>query len=203
LRTAKSDFSADGFPLHWPEIPKDRSVTTETRRTPSIKKLKSQNHKSFALTAEQAALKNKKWYVVDAEGQIVGRLATKIATVLMGKHRPDYTPNVDSGDFVVVVNVDRVRFSGRAINHPNFPYFTSKTATKEYQRFSGFPSGRKVMTAEDRLAKKPDDILLNAVRRMLPKSKLGRHMLEKLKLFTGPNHSHQAQQPIAFPEYLK
>jgi large subunit ribosomal protein L13 len=177
-------------------------VTTATRRTPSIKRLKTPNHQSFALTVEQAAPCKKKWFVVDADGQVVGRLATKIATVLMGKHKPDYTPNVDSGDYVVVVNVERVRFTGRKMNHPTIPYFTTKTATKIYQRFSGFPSGRKEMTAADRLTKKPDDVLMNAVRRMLPKTKLGRNMLMKLKLFAGPTHSHQAQQPTELPAYL-
>lgn len=177
-------------------------MTTETRRTPAIKRLKSANHQSFALTVEQAAPSTKKWFVVDGDGQVVGRLATKIATVLMGKHKPDYTANVDSGDYVIVVNVDRVRFSGRQMNHPTIPYYTTKTATKEYQRFSGFPSGRKVMTAADRLTKKPDDVLMNAVRRMLPKTKLGRNMLLKLKLFAGPKHSHQAQRPAELPAYL-
>lgn len=177
-------------------------MTTETRRTPSIKRRKTANHQSFALTAEQAAPSTKKWFVVDADGQVVGRLATKIATVLMGKHKPDYTANVDSGDYVVVVNVDRVRFTGRQMTHPTIPYFTTKTAQKVYQRFSGFPSGRKTMTAADRLTKKPDDVLMNAVRRMLPKTKLGRHMLEKLRLFSGPKHDHQAQQPTELPAYL-
>lgn len=178
-------------------------MTTETRRTPSIKRRKSANHQSFAMTVEQAAPSTKKWFSVDADGQIVGRLATRIATVLMGKHKPDYTPNVDCGDYVVVTNVERVRFSGRKLTHPTIPYFTTKTATKLYQRFSGYPSGRKVMTAEDRLLKKPDDVLMNAVRRMLPKTKLGRHMLMKLRLFTGPKHDHQAQQPADFPAYVK
>lgn len=178
-------------------------MTTETRRTPSIKRRKTANHQSFALTAEQAAPANKKWFVVNADGQVVGRLATRIATVLMGKHKPDYTPNVDSGDYVVVYNVERVRFTGRKINHPTIPNFTSKTAQKVYQRFSGFPSGRKVMTAEDRLTKKPDDVLMNAVRRMLPKTKLGNNMLAKLRLFSGPKHDHQAQRPVELPEYVK
>ena len=178
-------------------------MTTETRRTPSIKRRKTANHQSFALTVEQAAPSNKKWFVVDGDGQIVGRLATKIATVLMGKHKPDYTPNVDSGDYVVVVNVERVRFSGRQMTHPTIPYFTTKTAQKVYQRFSGFPSGRKIMTAADRLIKKPDDVLMNAVRRMLPKTKLGRDMLAKLRLFSGPKHDHQAQQPAELPAFVK
>ncbi len=178
-------------------------MTTETRRTPSIKRRKTANHQSFALTVEQAAPSNKKWFSVDADGQVVGRLATRIATVLMGKHKPDYTANVDSGDYVVVTNVERVRFTGRKMNHPTIPYYTVKTMTKEYQRFSGFPSGRKVMTAADRLVKKPDDVLMNAVRRMLPKTKLGRDMLMKLRLFTGPKHDHQAQCPTELPAFVK
>ena len=97
------------------------SVTTETRRAPSFKHLSSPNHKTFVLTAEQAAPATKKWFVVDADKQIVGRLATRIATILMGKHRPEYTAHVDSGDYVVVVNVERVRFSGRAMRTISLP----------------------------------------------------------------------------------
>lgn len=178
-------------------------MTTETRRTPAIKRLKSANHKSFALTKEQAAPKTKKWFVIDADGQIVGRLATKVATVLMGKHRPDYTANVDCGDYVIIVNVDRVRFSGRKMTHPTIPYYTKKTATKVYQHFTGYPSGRKTTTAAERLLNKPEDVLENAIRRMLPKNKLGKQMLVKLRLFKGPNHDHQAQQPADLPAYLK
>lgn len=178
-------------------------MTTATPRTPAVKRLKSSNHKSFLLTKEQAAAANKNWFFVDADGQVVGRLATQIATVLMGKHRPDYTPNVDSGDYVVVVNCDRVRFTGKRMQHPSVPYFTTKTAQKSYQRFSGYPSGRKILTAEERLQHKPQDVLKLAVQRMLPKNKLGKHMLAKLKLFKGPAHTHQAQQPAAFPEFLK
>lgn len=178
-------------------------MPTTTRRTPSIKRFHDLNHKSFVLTDHLAAPSTKKWYVIDADGQIVGRLANRIATILMGKHRPEYTANVDSGDYVIVVNCGKVRFSGKAMNHPTIEYFTTKTAQKRYQRFSGFPSGRKIMTAEDRLTNKPDDVLHNAVRRMLPKTKLGRFMLQKLKLVAGPTHDHQAQQPAELPEYLK
>ncbi len=178
-------------------------MTTATARTPAIKRLKSVNHKSFALTKEQAAPSTKRWFVIDAEGMIVGRLATKIATILMGKHRPEYTANVDSGDYVIVVNVDRVRFSGRAATHPTIPYFTNKTAQKTYDYFTGYPSGRKIQTAAERLTNKPEDVLENAVRRMLPKNKLGKQMLVKLRLFKGPNHDHQAQCPAELPEGLK
>jgi large subunit ribosomal protein L13 len=180
----------------------DMSVTTETRRAPSFKRLSTPNHKTFNLTAEQAAPATKKWFVVDADNQIVGRLAVKIATILMGKHRADYTPHVDSGDYVVVVNVERVRFSGKSMSHPTVPYYTKKTSQKTYQYFTGFPSGRRVNTAVERLTNKPEDILKLAVQRMLPKTKLGRHMLAKLKLFKGPAHEHQAQQPVEIPGYL-
>ena len=179
-----------------------RPVTTETRK-PSFKHRNSPNHKTFVLTSEQAAAAAKKWFVVDADAQIVGRLATRIATVLMGKHRPEYTAHVDSGDYVIVVNVDRVRFSGKPMSHPTIPYFTKKTAQKTYQYYTGFPSGRRVKSAEDRFTNKPEDILKLAVQRMLPKNKLGRHMLMKLKLFSGPTHDHQAQKPVELPDYLK
>ena len=144
-----------------------------------------------------------RWYVVDGDGQIVGRLAVRLATILMGKHKPTYTPHVDCGDFVVVTNVEKVRFSGQPLAHATHPYFTNKMLTKEYDRFTGHPDGRKVVTAADLWQRKPDEILRQAVKRMLPKNKLGRHMLSKLKLFVGPNHTHQAQQPQELPEYLR
>ncbi len=142
------------------------------------------------------------WYVVDADGQIVGRLATRLATVLMGKHKPIYTPHVDCGDFVVVVNADRVRFSGRPIAHPKHPHFTDKWFQRTYERYSGYPGGRKIRTAAEMLDHKPEQIIREAVRRMLPKTKLGRQMLRKLKIYAGPDHPHQAQHPSELPEYL-
>ena len=142
------------------------------------------------------------WVVVDADDQIVGRLASGIATVLMGKHKPHYTPHVDCGDYVVVVNAERVRFGGKVMEHPFIPHYSKKWDQKTYDRYSGYPGGRKVETAADLYRRKPEMILHEAVRRMLPKSKLGRHMLDKLKLVIGPEHPHQAQQPTAFPEYL-
>jgi len=142
------------------------------------------------------------WYVVDADNQIVGRLATRLATVLMGKHKPTYTPHVDTGDFVVVVNADKVRFSGQPLAHETHPYFTKKMLTRTYERYSGYPGGRKIETAADLLEKKPEKILREAVRRMLPKNKLGRQMLSKLKLYAGPHHPHQAQLPQEMPAHL-
>lgn len=142
------------------------------------------------------------WFVIDGDNQIVGRLATQIATVLMGKHKANYTANVVSGDVVVVVNAHRVRFSGNAGRSPLTPYYTKKFEQRTYERFSGYPSGRKVFTASQMLQRRPQMILQEAVRRMLPKNKLGSQMLKNLRLFCGPTHEHQAQQPKPFPEYL-
>jgi len=135
------------------------------------------------------------WHVVDADNQIVGRFASKLATILMGKHKPTYTPHVDCGDYVVVVNAEKVRFLGQSIAHETHPYFTDKMLNKEYDRYSGYPGGRRVTTAAKLLETKPEFILREAVRRMLPKSKLGRGMLDKLKLYVGESHPHQAQNP--------
>ncbi|GAB4141569.1 MAG: 50S ribosomal protein L13 [Planctomycetaceae bacterium] len=142
------------------------------------------------------------WFVIDADNQIVGRLATKLAMVLMGKHKPTYTPHVDCGDYLIVLNADRVRFSGADLSHPEHPYFTTKMLKKTYETYSGYPGGRKVYTAQEVWAKKPEKILYEAVRRMLPKNKLGRAMLKKLKLFTGTEHPHQAQNPKELPAHL-
>ena len=142
------------------------------------------------------------WFVIDADGQLVGRLATQIATVLMGKHKADYTPHVESGDFVVVVNAKLVRFSGKPARHDWHPHFTTKFDFRTYERYSGYPGGRKVFTATQMLDKKPEMILHEAIRRMLPKNKLGAHMLKKLRLFNEADHDHQSQQPKPFPEHL-
>lgn len=122
------------------------------------------------------------WWLFDAEDQVVGRMATKIATLLMGKHRPIYTPHVDTGDFVIVVNAEKIHFSGK------------KWEQKKYTRYTGWP-GLRVETAQERLERHPERILSEAVRRMLPKNKLGREMLSKLKVYSGPDHPHQAQDP--------
>jgi large subunit ribosomal protein L13 len=122
------------------------------------------------------------WWVVDADGKVVGKLATQIAMILMGKHRPSYTPHVDTGDSVIVVNAEKVVFTG------------DKWETKTYASFSGY-TGQKIETAGTRLKRKPELILREAVRRMLPKNKLARHMLDKLKIYAGPDHPHQAQNP--------
>ena len=123
------------------------------------------------------------WVLVDAADLIVGRLAAQIATMLMGKHRPTYTPHVACGDFVVVVNASQLRFTGR------------KMTDKIYDKYTGYPSGRKTITAEALLAKSPETVLKLAVRRMLPKNKLAYRMITQLKVYEGAEHPHQAQQP--------
>lgn len=123
-----------------------------------------------------------KWYLVDAGGKVVGKLATEIAMILMGKHRPTYTPHVDTGEYVVVVNCEKVVFTGR------------KWDKKEYTYYTGYTNLRRE-TARERLENKPEEVLIEAVRRMLPKNKLAVRMLEKLKVYAGPNHPHQAQDP--------
>ncbi len=124
-----------------------------------------------------------KWFVVDAEGEVVGRLATRIAHVLKGKHKPSYTPHVDTGDNVIVINADKVRFTGL------------KMAQKEYITFSGYPGGQKTATAAEMAAKKPTFLIEKAVKGMLPKNKLGRAMFRKLFVYAGGEHPHKAQKP--------
>ncbi|MAT70268.1 MAG: 50S ribosomal protein L13 [Planctomycetaceae bacterium] len=123
-----------------------------------------------------------KWLLVDAEDKVVGRLASEIAVILMGKHRPTYTPHVDTGDFVVVVNCEKIKFTGQKWEQKTYAWYTGYTR-------------QRTQTAGDRLQRKPEMILREAVRRMLPKSKLGRAMLSKLKIYVGSDHPHQAQQP--------
>ena len=126
----------------------------------------------------------RRWYVIDAEDVVLGRLASRVATVLRGKHKPIFTPHVDTGDFVIVVNADKVKLTGR------------KRETKTYYRHSGWVGGLKEITADKVLeGPHPDRVVMNAVRGMLPKNSLGRKMLGKLKVYAGPDHPHQAQKP--------
>jgi large subunit ribosomal protein L13 len=127
-----------------------------------------------------------RWFVIDATDQVVGRLAVQIATILRGKHRPDYTPHVDTGDFVIVVNAAKVKFTGR------------KWETQTYAAYSHYPGGLKVQTAQQLREKHPERILIEAVKRMVPRNRLGRHQMTKLKVYAGPTHEHQAQQPVEF-----
>jgi large subunit ribosomal protein L13 len=125
------------------------------------------------------------WYVVDAQGKVLGRLASRIAMVLRGKNKPTFTPHMDTGDFVVVVNAAQVQLTGRKLDN------------KMYYRHSGFTGGLKSVSARGLLQKKPTDLLRHAVRGMLPKNSLGRQLLRKLKIYPGGEHPHQAQEPVA------
>ena len=125
----------------------------------------------------------RKWYVVDADGQTLGRMCTKIATVLRGKHKPSYTPHVDCGDNVIVINAEKVRLTG------------SKMEQKVYLTYSGYPGGQKSKTAAELMAKKPYAMVEKAVKGMLPKNKLGRAMFKKLYVYAGAEHPHAAQKP--------
>ncbi|HAC65621.1 MAG TPA: 50S ribosomal protein L13 [Cyanothece sp. UBA12306] len=126
---------------------------------------------------------DQKWYVVDAADQRLGRLASEIAQILRGKNKPTFTPHMDTGDFVIVVNAEKIRVTGR------------KSSQKLYRRHSGRPGGMKVETFEKLQARIPERIIEKAVKGMLPKNALGRKLFTKLKVYTGPNHPHQAQQP--------
>jgi large subunit ribosomal protein L13 len=127
-----------------------------------------------------------RWFVIDATDRVVGRLAVQIATILRGKHRPEYTPHVDTGEFVIVVNAAKVRFTGK------------KFDTKEYQAYSHYPGGLKRVSARDMIATHPERVIEAAVRRMLPRNPLGRQQLAKLKIYAGPAHPHQAQKPVEY-----
>ena len=125
------------------------------------------------------------WHCVDASGKVLGRLAVRVARLLMGKHKPIYTPHVDCGDFVVVTNASKVKLTGK------------KAQTKTYQRYSYHPGGQKVIPFETMIQKHPERVIQQAVRRMLPKNKLARQMLSKLKVYGGAEHPHTAQKPKA------
>ena len=125
----------------------------------------------------------KKWHLVDADGEILGRLATKIATILMGKHKHSYSPHIDNGDYVVVINAEKVRVTGK------------KLKQKIYYSHSGYPGGLKEITLGELLKKHPERVIIYAVEGMLPKNKLGRKMIKKLKVYAGPTHPHKAQLP--------
>ena len=124
-----------------------------------------------------------KWYVIDATNQVVGRLAVLIANVLRGKHKPDYTPHCDTGDFVIVINAEKVHFTGK------------KWEQKEYQDYSHYAGGQKITPAKEMLARKPEEILRRAVKRMMPRGPLSYAQQTKLKIYAGNQHPHQAQQP--------
>lgn len=136
--------------------------------------------RTFTLTPEDI---DHKWYVVDASDQILGRLASEIANRLRGKNKPEFSPHMDNGDFIIVVNCEKIKVSGK------------KMQDKMYYRHSGWVGGLKETSLKDLLAKHPTRVITHAVKGMLPKNKLGRAMLKKLKVYAGPNHPHSAQQP--------
>lgn len=140
----------------------------------------TQSYKTFSARAEDV---NRSWYVVDATHQVVGRLASQVAPILRGKHKPIYTPHVDTGDFVIVINAERIRFTGK------------KETEKEYFRYTGYPGGGRTVTPQEAREDDPAFIIRHAVQGMLPKNRLGRQMLKKLKIYRGSEHPHQAQQP--------
>jgi large subunit ribosomal protein L13 len=129
---------------------------------------------------------NKQWLLVDAEGETLGRLASKVAKLLRGKHKTDFTPHVDCGDNVVVINAEKIHLSG------------NKWEDKTYQRFTGYPGGQRSATAKEVLVKKPESIVEKAIKGMLPKNKLGAELFRNLKVYVGPNHDQEAQKPTVF-----
>ena len=130
----------------------------------------------------------RRWYIVDAEGRTLGRLATQIADTLRGKDKPEYTPHVDTGDFVVVVNADKIAVTGKKLD------------AKLYRRHSGYPGGIRSRTLREQLERRPTEVLRTAVKGMLPRNRLARQQLTKLKVYAGPEHPHGAQNPEALPE---
>ena len=141
------------------------------------------DHNSFKTFSARPQNVDAAWHVVDAENQVVGRLASRVAAVIRGKHKPEFTPHVDGGDFVVIVNADKVRFTGK------------KETDKTYFRHSGYPGGVTLQTPREVREKHPERILERAVKGMLPKNRLGRQMAKKLKVYAGPDHPHEAQNP--------
>ncbi len=144
------------------------------------------NVNSYRTPSAKPADVQRDWIVIDADQQVVGRLASTIAHRLRGKHLPDYTPHVDMGNFVVVINADKVRFTGK------------KESKKQYFRHTGYPGGGKFTSVKEKREKQPTFILENAVKGMLPKTRLGRQIFSRLKVYAGPDHPHDAQQPQPF-----
>ena len=141
---------------------------------------------SFKTFSAKSTEVEQAWFVVDADREVVGRLASRIASVLRGKHKPTYTPHVDTGDYVVIVNAEKARFTGK------------KELEKEYFSYSGYPGGAKFRSPRDVRDRSPEFILRNAIKGMLPKGPLGRQMMRKLKVYAGPSHEHAAQNPQPF-----
>lgn len=144
----------------------------------------------MSTTLARPATIERGWYLIDASGLTVGRLATRVAMVLRGKHKPTFTPYMDTGDFVVIVNAEKVVFSGRKLDQ------------KQYHNYSGYPGGLRSRTAREVLANDPTRILTAAIKGMLPKNRLSRQVIKKLKIYAGAEHPHVAQQPQPFPAFV-
>ena len=145
--------------------------------------------KSF-MAKPQDIIRERKWYIIDAEGKVLGRLATEAARILRGKHKPDFTPNVDTGDHVIVVNASKIVLTGK------------KLQNKKYIRHSGYPSGLKVVSYETLLKTRPELAVEKAIVGMLPQTKLGADMAKKLKVYKGSDHPHQSQKPVAWQQQV-
>lgn len=143
------------------------------------------NTLSYKTQSANANTVERKWYVIDADGEVVGRLASKVASILRGKNKPDFTPHFDNGDNVIIINAEKVRFTGQ------------KMSKKVYLRHTGYPGGQRSATPNDLLANKPELVLEKAIRGMLPKTRLGRAQIKKLHLYVGEKHPHTAQKPEA------
>ena len=139
----------------------------------------------------QISESERKWYLVDAQNQVLGRLASQVAFILKGKHKAVYSPHLDSGDHVVVINADKIRVTGR------------KMTQKRYTRYTGYPGGLRVTEFGKAIRIRPDRVFMHAVRGMMPHNRLGRQMLRKLRIYAGSNHPHAAQQPQALPSELR
>ena len=144
------------------------------------------NTLSYKTVSANKTTVQKEWYIVDAKGEVLGRLASVVAMVLRGKHKPSFTPHVDCGDYVIIINAEQIKLTG------------NKMTEKQYVRHSGYPGGQRMQTPEDLLSKKPTAVVEKAVRGMLPKNKLGRQMFKKLFVYTGAEHNHAAQKPETF-----
>ena len=141
------------------------------------------NTLSYKTVSANKSTVQKEWYIVDAKGEVLGRLASVVAMVLRGKHKPSFTPHVDCGDNVIIINAEQIKLTG------------NKMTEKQYVRHSGYPGGQRMQTPEDLLSKKPTAVVEKAVRGMLPKSRLGSELFRNLHVFAGEKHPHEAQQP--------
>ena len=169
---------AGGVP-HGPPMPSDRNVLCcRPQRAP-----RRANRYAMKTYVAKPTDRERNWLVVDATGQTLGRLATQIADALRGKRKPEYTPHIDTGDFVVVINAEKITVTG------------DKRTDKKYYRHSGYPGGLKVRTFEEQMARRPEEIIRMAVKGMMPRNRLARKQITKLKVYAGPEHPHQAQKP--------